>query len=471
MISGELSDDGDFAALAPRSDEQSADQGAAGAGSKGSAGKKRGRPASSETKPASKAAAKPTAKSSKTRAEKPERTCDLCQKKAAEGASFYAGQSKCKDCANALRGLFRAAESQGCKQSLQDRTRDERFMRNLVKAYDKARKGQKKTGQRIKFSVAEFYENYTATDGSRRQVQSDYMTQKVWMKHAQSIEGGEYTESEAADLWQKWLADPKVCRDYDGPRGQVQLEIRLKTSSIKFEEVARERGLRRTEKLGRNASDKALAEKYQCVVGESGQQDHDFLNWQEAREQMARGMNNSIAGSAFNDEGLMAPLVLELADAVENRTKKPRALQEPGDNDHSGSTSEEGADDEGDSTGAGGVPRDSPLGKKWVDMERTWNKAERTFDQQCRTIQGSLEKIQKEVQTIILEVQRIPSEARQLSTELALVVRRQKWLEAIYVSPSLSYGASTHETATHPKRFDCRHRNAEVSNSVMLCWL
>eukprot|EP00971_Amphidinium_carterae_P322689 6413587-Amphidinium_carterae.1 len=107
------------------------------------------------------------------------------------------------------------------------------------------------------------------------------MTRAVYLEHAQSSKGGSYTRKEAEDQWTKWLEDPKVPKDYEGPRGEVQMKVFLKTSIEEYDDIAHERGLKRGQTLNKGMiADKSKMRANLELVMVSGQLDaHEFVDW------------------------------------------------------------------------------------------------------------------------------------------------------------------------------------------------
>ena len=287
------------------------------------------------------------------------------------------------------------------------------------------RNQQRKAGAKVRFSMNEFCEKYYAQDGFRKRIISDMLTRKAFIKLKTSVEGGEWTPDEAGVLWDKWAADPSHPRDYDD-RGQLQLKAKIKTRLEDFEEVGREKALERTERLGKKVGDKALTERFKCVVGQSGMEHNDFLEWGALRKELGTSMASLGSDGACDDEGLMAPQVMELVQGAESRANKPKALR----------TAEESESDEasGEDKGETKDDKEKPKGKdgkakRWIDLERSINKAERDMQKQIRSLRTGLEKTHKEMTDLLGDLRACPSEKGQFVTEMALVDRRLQWLD------------------------------------------
>ena len=319
----------------------------------------------------------------------------------------------------------------------------QKFVQSLFKSYSKARGKVEKAGQKIRFSFNTFFETFYARDGQQRRALWDMMSYSVWIDFAQSRKGGEYTESEAKEMWQRWLVDASVPRDWDGPRGQLQLKIRVGTRIEAYQDVGREKGIHRSEKLSKNPLWASLGREvpercWQHWHGETR------LPQLEAMKQQADKAFASSGANPFSEEGICAPDVQGMVEASDAKNRQVGPLQEAGDEEES-SDREEGEKGDDEDSGASAPegqpaeaeesdskPRAKP-GKKptaWIDMEKHVNKAHRTFFQQYEAQRNVMQDTLAQVQELMADFRKVPSEAAQFGTELELVQKRAVWLEA-----------------------------------------
>ena len=88
---------------------------------------------------------------------------------------------------------------------------------------------------------------------------------------------------------QAWLDDAKHPRDWNGPRGQIQLKVYVRTSLEEYEDLQRGRRLKRTERMGK-ATEQKLQERMQAVVADAALEEQDVLDWQSLRRETAEQM-------------------------------------------------------------------------------------------------------------------------------------------------------------------------------------
>ena len=138
--------------------------------------------------------------------------------------------------------------------------------------------------------------------------------------------------------WLSWLQDDAVPRDTEGPRGYLRLQVGIKEKASDYSDLSKARSLTREERMSKNATDEQLRAKMSQVVGNAGAPEHDFADWcglkRKARAAFVVG-----GADAFEEDGIMAPDLVDLVEATRKRRK--------GNNDSEPEGGEEQPEEEG----------------------------------------------------------------------------------------------------------------------------
>ena len=247
-----------------------------------------------------------------------------------EDGSFNANQAKCKDCFNDLRALQRTAERQGSRQELEQMEASEPKMHTaLVKAFVKERQKAKKTGQKLKFTIASFRITYRSSSGLRAEAESEYMWEGEYKEFAtKTAKGGYLSSQEAQESWDRMLADATVARDTKGPRNFVRLLIKVRDKVVNYDDVFKEKALSKEEKINKNASQAVFDARMGMVVGEDGLEKHDFCDFENLKRKANQAFAHSKPdeASGFSGAGVLSCDFDDLLDGVKTKLKKRTGL-------------------------------------------------------------------------------------------------------------------------------------------------
>ncbi|CAJ1401414.1 unnamed protein product [Effrenium voratum] len=174
----------------------------------------------------------------------PNKKCATCKKKKPV-SDFHQQQGTCKPCWNAIRGLKRFAKAQG--QEVRLKALSETEHTDLVKAYSKEHERATKERSRVKFSIAAYKEATVEQDGVRFKARRRLMTEKVFIEHAQTTEGGDLTKSQAEQKWQEMLGDPKTLKVGEGKA--VKCAVVVCTDIVDYSDMANRREVERQQRL------------------------------------------------------------------------------------------------------------------------------------------------------------------------------------------------------------------------------
>ena len=156
---------------------------------------------------------------------------------------------------------------------------------------------------------------------------------------AATTPAGNLSRSEAQANWKKWMADPKWPHDEDGPRGFVRLFVKTRTVVSQFQEVSKDKVLRREEKLGKKATAEDLLNRLRLVVGDEGMDQHEVGNWNRLMEDTHRSFSSG--GNALGDSTIMAPDIEDLLNGVQSKKRKVSNKQDEAGDDNSDEPSAE----------------------------------------------------------------------------------------------------------------------------------
>eukprot|EP00971_Amphidinium_carterae_P288007 5717233-Amphidinium_carterae.4 len=379
----------------------------------------RGRPKKEQLAPKAKSKAKAKARS---RGAGGVKQCDVCRLELDALEDFYESQARCKSCSNTLKSMERAATSQGWEE-WQSKKNDKKFVWELMREFKREQSKPRRAGQKIAFNFHEYYQNYFSRESVRRFNINDMMTEGDFMDHAMSQKGGSYTRQEAQKDWQKMMEDAEHPKDNAGPRGMLRCKVFVGTRIEESEEVARERGMKSLQKLGKNTSDTELAQRFAGAVV-AGNGEKDFIGWSDFSAQTASAMARSSKG-VFEGDGLLAANMSSLAATVAEKGKKPKALQQNEEEE------EKEEEKEADEHGRAESDEEDRGGKKWFDQDKHTNAALRRFQTSTKTFFDSMSATHAQMVDVIRDIQSVPSEGKHFESELTLVDKRRVWLQSV----------------------------------------
>ena len=283
-----------------------------------------------------------------------EKCCSKC-KQTLPKSDFNADQSCCKACFNKERCFKRAVCSQMGETWLAEaEVSDPATVLGLRKPFDQEAKEAAKESKKVNFNVRYHRERLKAESGSSAKGKRRMMWEGAYKDWAKSARGGYLTDSEIAQNWQRWKEDPKHPRDWEGPRGYLQLLIPNYSKSMEdFNTVSFERTVDAEQKLSKTITEEQLQAK---IRGLSSGHDTASSALNRTRERMFDSMGSvggqldGSAGGMFAGLGLAGSSVQDLLTGDSQRSK-PRVG--PGDDEQDGDDNEEGdgKDDKGKGPG------------------------------------------------------------------------------------------------------------------------
>jgi hypothetical protein len=125
----------------------------------------------------------------------------------------------------------------------------------MFRAFIKERELRANAMAHIKWSVAEYIEEYRSSTGSRIEHVGEFMCEGEYMDWAKKAKAGFLSEKERKANWRMWEKDLTVPRDNDGPENSVRLWVRTADQMTRFGEIAKNKFLQRTEKMNKNVSE------------------------------------------------------------------------------------------------------------------------------------------------------------------------------------------------------------------------
>ena len=147
---------------------------------------------------------------------------------------------------------------------------------DLVKAYSKEHERATKERSRVKFSIAAYKEATVEQDGVRFEARRRLMTEKVFIEHAQTTEGGNLTKSQAEQKWQEMLGDPKTLKVGEGKA--VKCAVVVCTDIVDYSDMANRREVERQQRLSAKMTDEEFRGKANGV-GQVGVFPCVFVFW------------------------------------------------------------------------------------------------------------------------------------------------------------------------------------------------
>ena len=242
--------------------------------------------------------------------------CSRC-KVSKEAGEFNKDQSKCKGCNNEERGFKATLQSQmGAWWLNKTSTADPQLLAEVEKRYVAARAIAGKEGKKLVFNAKVIIEEVKATTGKRFEREAPMMWEGQYKEWAGSAAGGFLTPDEAQAQWDAWDKNEFHCRDWDGPRGYMQLAVTgYAKRVVEFDEVAKSKSYKGEQKLGKNLTEEQLARKVSTIG--NFQEDGQF---DEMRQRMSARIGSSGKASSSGDPavgvfaqgGLQVPALRDL---------------------------------------------------------------------------------------------------------------------------------------------------------------
>ncbi|CAJ1345926.1 unnamed protein product, partial [Effrenium voratum] len=270
---------------------------------------------------------------------------------------FHQSHSKCKFCFNAFRSTKGTANRQGEAEWFKGLTEGE--LCDLLKAYGKSHDQAMREKAKIKFSLTSYRESVQAQAGTRLEGRKRLMSEGVYIRFAQTEEGGDLTKYQAEKKWNEMLKDPSVFKveEDDKPKCAVLVHQDL----VDYEDLSRTCQMNREQKLAR-MSDEQFNAKAESLV----------LTGRESNKRMASAVeaNASAVFSGCSDDRPSFML-----DNVRDLAKKPRRAE----------TEEAGAGEESD------AEKKKEKSTGWFDTAQQSAKASRMFDETVQKYQGKIQ--------------------------------------------------------------------------------
>ncbi|CAJ1393983.1 unnamed protein product, partial [Effrenium voratum] len=342
----------------------------------------------------------------------PNKKCATCKKKKPV-SDFHQQQGTCKPCWNAIRGLKRFAKAQGQEVWLKALSETEHT--DLVKAYSKEHERATKERSRVKFSIAAYKEATVEQDGVRFEARRRLMTEKVFIEHAQTTEGGDLTKSQAEQKWQEMLGDPKTLKVGEGKA--VKCALVVCTDIVDYSDMANRREVERQQRLSAKMTDEEFRGKANGV----GQADALVLSGQSSNKRIGDAVAARVGSLSADDQG--AGQIDFVPDDVRCLSaKRPRKDQ----------NEEEDAEPHAEElVGEKGGPKSS-----WFDAAQQSAKASRSFED---TVQKYGQKMQQQSNAMRNQIDLSRSCNSNCKTEIMICTNRLQCLSEILVGTEKSF--------------------------------
>ena len=193
---------------------------------------------------------------------------------------------------------------------------------DLVKAYSKEHERATKERSRVKFSIAAYKEATVEQDGVRFEARRRLMTEKVFIEHAQTTEGGDLTKSQAEQKWQEKLGDPKTLKVGEGKA--VKCAVVVCADIVDYSDMANRREVERQQRLSAKMTDEEFRGKangvgqvgvFPCVfcvlvrlffsrvAVASGQADALVLSGQSSNKRIGDAVAAKVGSLSADDQG------------------------------------------------------------------------------------------------------------------------------------------------------------------------
>ena len=245
----------------------------------------------------------------------------------------------------------------------------------------------KQLKKRLSFPLRTIYQCMIKEEGMSLEDAAPFMYEYQYFKHAESVKGGLMERSAAQAQWNKWLADPRHPRGYDGPEGQVRLAIfGYKQKLTGYRKIAKQARLEGAQKIRKDESVKDMMTKL-SLTSASSLGDFDMMKdgiskntGRNSLENWAKGVEGDSDIDMDIEANFDAKAMLEDFDE-KGKKLKASAKRSDGVDDSESSTDEE------DTTGKD--PKKSAKDVYAPDM--AGNKAIRKFNDLYNAVQKYLQ--------------------------------------------------------------------------------
>lgn len=219
------------------------------------------------------------------------------------------------------------------------------------------------------------------------------MWEGEYLEFASTAKAGYLTRAEAEANWARWKQDQAIPRDESGPRGFLRLFISTRTKVVQFNEVSKDKAFKKEEKVGKNASEQKISERFNMVLNSAGDAGIDDFDAGETMTKAAHAFASSGSAADAFDSGLSGVDTVDLMHEARTRTKPKKKL-----NGNGCDAEEMGEDeDEGEAGTSGGASKGENIvvspDKAWFDETKV-RKAQRTYLNSILGLEASLTETQ-----------------------------------------------------------------------------
>ncbi|CAE7443624.1 unnamed protein product [Symbiodinium sp. KB8] len=405
--------------------------------------------------------------------------CSECGK-SLPSTDFWEDQNRCKSCFNNSRSLLRIAKNQGCKVAVQKlKSEQPQAFQALNKAYGQHRLQQEKTGKKVKFAVTSFIVDWQKRQGFKGSATGEMMWEREFYEFAAGAKMGFLTSEESKAMWEQMKAEAargERASDERGPRGFLRLYVHTKDVGERYADVSQGRRYEMQETL-KKASEDQIAARRQLVFDDAAMEAegpleafesirnaaetggsgfgsaiglvapdlHDMV--QDAKEKMSRrggrGKAKALASASAKDSKDKAKTAKAAKAASKDGSGKESDSESSEDKARGGgggSGGSEASDDEepAEPTSAGtakdGGKSETVTRKdsgKWYDADTKNLRAEKDFNRGVQTLKENMDSQMESMAAVVVEFRAKPEDAKAFQDELAVVLRRQEWLQAV----------------------------------------
>ncbi|CAJ1432752.1 unnamed protein product [Effrenium voratum] len=320
---------------------------------------------------------------------------------------------------------------------------------DLLKAYGKSHDQAMREKAKIKFSLTSYRGSEQAQAGTRLEGRKRLMSEGVYIRFAQTEEGGDLTKYQAEKKWNEMLKDPSVFKveEDDKPKCAVLVHQDL----VDYEDLSRTCQMNREQKLARMSEEQFNA-KAECCISESRMlwflskgfdlAESLVLTGRESNKRMASAVeaNASAVFSGCSDDRPSFML-----DNVRDLAKKPRRAE----------TEEAGTGEESD------AEKKKEKSTGWFDTAQQSAKASRMFDETVQKYQG---KIQAQLSAMKVQIDLSRGcGGDKVKTEILICSSRMECLEQISQGSPASF--TQYCLGIRQKAKDCCSVNSHGSAS------
>lgn len=351
--------------------------------------------------------------------------CRLCAKWFGED-DFSPNSPYCRDDKQAVDNLAKQANQQGQAEFFKEARQNEEKLKKMVARYREMCPYDKMKGKRGHFSIVSYKEEFSAESAVVVAARGRMMTEGMFVKWAQTAEGGSMSEDEAKAKWVEYRGDPHVLRDEKGPP-KAPLRIRINLyDDVDFTTatIHAKRQLCQANKEGKNV-DKEDAQRQRRMILKGHDRGGLGRNGEEADfGGIAAGMlantaagagSSSSPGNAFAGAGALLQDIRSLVpDAEEDDEEAPPEGSEA-DGGRGLSAAEEPRKRGTESADAHGDDSSTPSKRpKWFDMESAVSKARRMAELANLKVREALTDAEKFLGDNLREIGLQPPEVQSL---------------------------------------------------------